>query len=89
MTRRKPGRPPDTTQKRLQQALTARHIVGQELAAMSRPSREQAIERAASRLKVSAKTVTRRLATLEDPNETAELVELLLSRLTVIDAGTY
>jgi hypothetical protein len=33
--------------------------------------------------------VTRRLATLEDPNETAELVELLLSRLTVIDGGTY
>ena len=45
---------------------------------MSRPSREQAIDRAASRLKVSAKTVRRRLATLEDPDE-----------LTVIDCGTY
>ena len=57
MSKRRPGRPPDTPQKRLRLALTARRIVDEELAAMSRPSREQAIDRAASRLKVSAKTV--------------------------------
>ena len=78
MSKRRPGRPPDTPQKRLRLALTARRIVDEELAAMSRPWREQAIDRAASRLKVSAKTVRRRLATLEDPDE-----------LTVIDCGTY
>ena len=78
MSKRRPGRPPDTPQKRLRLALTARRIVDEELAAMSRPSREQAIDRAASRLKVSAKTVRRRLATLED-----------LDELTVIDGGTY
>jgi len=78
MSKRRPGRPSDTPQKRLRLALTARRIVDEELAAMSRPSRKQAIDRAASRLKVSAKTVTRRLATLEDPDE-----------LTVIDCGTY
>ena len=77
MSKRRPGRPPDTPQKRLRLALTAqtfyRRGTGRD---------EQAVEgagddRAASRLKVSAKTVRRRLATLEDPDE-----------LTVIDGGT-
>jgi len=67
----------------------ARHTVEQELAAPGRPPKEIAIERAASRLKISAKTVRRRLALLDKPDETSELVELLLSRLEVIDCGEY
>jgi integrase len=89
MSKRRAGRPKDTTQARLQQALVARHIVEQELAAPGRPPKEIAIERAASRLKISAKTVRRRLALLDKPDETSELVELLLSRLEVIDGGEY
>jgi len=89
MSKRRAGRPKDTTQARLQQALVARHTVEQELAAPGRPPKEIAIERAASRLKISAKTVRRRLALLDKPDETSELVELLLSRLEVIDGGEY
>jgi hypothetical protein len=60
------GRPPTPEAELLQQAKMAQRVVDEELAAMPMSKLKQVLDRAARRLKVSTRTVQRRLAILRN-----------------------
>ena len=80
---KKRGRKPIPKKEYQRRARQVRHVIDEELAALSRdghqPQQEEVLERASVRLKISRSTICRLLAVLEDDSKPAQAVADSLS----------